>query len=394
MIVGILILLLLFLSFAYMKKEMFLKIVILGTFLRLSLIVVYFAGINLPESSGDAKNFFLEGRAVFDYLFFDGDKVKVINPYSNVVGTTMVYSGDNLILALILNTICYIIIAYALYEIIKILSDGDKKSAVRGVWILSLFPMDILYSAVLLREQTIIMFLALSFLFLLKYIKQGKIVDFLVSVLFHVGSVLFHSGILFLLVVHLYVLIFYRKKSKIIKFKALKISFLGIFGLVLFKILGNTYKFAFLKDIFNIEFLNHVVVGRFLASTGTGRTMYLMNLVPSSTLEFIIYLPIRIFYFLFSPFVWMIGGVADIFVMVDGGIYLILVILAWKKLKLLENKLKKAIIFYFLAFTVVFSIGTTNYGTAMRHRHKILWLICAVSVIPKKRFGQNLELVV
>jgi hypothetical protein len=137
--------------------------------------------------------------------------------------------------------------------------------------------------------------------------------------------------------------------------------------------------------------LNHVVVGRFLASTGTGRTVYLMNLVPTNLVEFILYLPIRIVYFLFAPFIWMVGGVADIFVLVDGGLYLIVIFFAYKGLKELEPKIRKAVLIYFFAFSVVFSIGTTNYGTAMRHRHKILWLVVAVAVIPKRKLAVKRE---
>lgn len=385
MIFGILLIVCFVLAFAYMKKDKFLNWVILGTFLRVVLISFYFAGVNLPESGGDAKNFFHEGRAVFDYLFFGGDKIQIINPYSNVIGLSMVYSGDNIGFALFMNTVCYIIIAYVLYEIIKILSNGNKKSAINGVIILSVFPIDILYSSVLLREQTIIMFMILSFLFLLRYIKNGVFFEFLISVLFHSLGVLFHSGILFLLAVHLYVLIFYKKRIKVIRYKILKTVSLGFFGIILFNLLGRLPKFAFMKDIFNIEYLNHVVVGRFLASTGTGRTAYLMNLMPSNLMDFVLYLPIRIAYFLFAPFIWMLGGAGDLFVLLDGFFYLILIILAFKRLKILENKIKKAIILYFFAFVVVFGIGTTNYGTAMRHRHKILWLITAVAVLPRKK---------
>ena len=195
---------------------------------------------------------------------------------------------------------------------------------------------------------------------------------------------LFHSGILFLLAVHLYVLIFFKRKAKVVKFKTIKTIALGVFGLIMFNLLGKLPKFAFMKDIFNIEYLNHVVVGRFLASTGTGRTAYLMNLMPSNLVEFALYLPIRMVYFLFAPFPWMIGEAGDIFVFLDGTFYIILTVMAFRRLKFLDSKIKKAVLLYFFAFVVVFSIGTTNYGTAMRHRHKILWLITAVAVLPRR----------
>ena len=55
-------------------------------------------GIQLPETGGDAKNFFHEGRAIFDYIFFEGDKIQVINPYSNLIGFSMVYSGEKMVI--------------------------------------------------------------------------------------------------------------------------------------------------------------------------------------------------------------------------------------------------------------------------------------------------------
>lgn len=381
MIFGILIIVLLILSFAYMKKNKLVNWILVGTTLRLFFISLYMAGIKLPESQGDAKNFFHEGRAVFEYLFFEGDKIQIINPYSNVIGLSMIFSGDNINFALFMNVFCYIIISYTLYEIIKLIA--TKEQGIKAVIIMSIFPIDILYSSVLLREQTIIMFMILSFLFLIKYIKKGIFFEFLISVLFHCLGVLFHSGILFLLAVHFYVLFFYKKKVKKIKHKTAKTLALGVFSIVLFKILSKLPKFAFIKDIFNIEYLNHVVVGRFLASTGTGRTAYLTNLVPSNLVEFILYIPLRIIYFLFAPFLWMVGGAGDVFVLLDGTFYIILVILAIKSLKFMDMKIRKVFLLYFFAFTVVFSIGTTNYGTAMRHRHKILWLIVAVAVMPK-----------
>jgi uncharacterized membrane protein len=56
MIIGILILLVFFLSFAYMKREKFLNYIIIGTLLRLLLIGFYFIGVQIPESGGDAAD--------------------------------------------------------------------------------------------------------------------------------------------------------------------------------------------------------------------------------------------------------------------------------------------------------------------------------------------------
>jgi hypothetical protein len=83
MIFGILIIVLLILSFAYMKKNKLVNWILVGTTLRLFFISIYMAGIKLPESQGDAKNFFHEGRAVFEYLFFEGDKIQIINTFLN-----------------------------------------------------------------------------------------------------------------------------------------------------------------------------------------------------------------------------------------------------------------------------------------------------------------------
>ena len=391
MIIGILVILVFFFSFAYMRKENFLKYIIIGTILRISVIAIYLSGVKIPESQGDAKNFLYEGLVYFRYLFYSGDHIKTINPYSNLIGLTMVYSGENVGFALFLNTLCYIMISATIYEIIKLITSNNKKVALRAVIIITFFPMDILYSAVLLREQFIILFLVLSFWFLIRFIKNGIFFEFLISVGLHLMAMIFHSGILFLLIVHLYTLLFFKKKKRQSRLKWKKVLKFGVLGIILFKILGHFKKFAFLTKMFDINYLNHILIGRFLVGTGAGRTVYLTSFIPSNIFIFAIYLPIRMIYFLFSPFPWMMGNVSDVIVFVDGFIYLILVVRAVRRLEFLEEKIRKTILLYFIAFTLVFSIGTTNYGTAMRHRHKILWLIAIVAVLPKYKNIRILE---
>ena len=94
--------------------------------------------------------------------------------------------------------------------------------------------------------------------------------------------------------------------------------------------------------------------------------------------------PVRMIYFFYTPFVWMISTAADIVGLFDALLYIFLSIYAFKGLAYLWCKDKLlfwAIVSILLVFLVVFAWGTSNYGTAIRHRQKIVWFLTIPAAI-------------
>ena len=119
------------------------------------------------------------------------------------------------------------------------------------------------------------------------------------------------------------------------------------------------------------------------SSYGSGYTVE----TATSWFGFIIQLPVIVFRFLFSPtpFDAIRGSspIADGVKMIDSFLFLGMMVAAWRALRRpLDTKTARqtrlAITALFVLLVVVFAIGTSNVGIAVRHRAKFAWLLLVV----------------
>jgi hypothetical protein len=124
-----------------------------------------------------------------------------------------------------------------------------------------------------------------------------------------------------------------------------------------------------------------------------GRAAYLEDLHATSTTDMIWQTPIRVTFFLFAPFPWMLESAADAFGVVDSLLFVILIGWAVRNRKAVtEVPLRLLTLGVFGAMAVVFAIGVSNYGTAVRHRGKMLpLLVAAAASIPGRREERKLQ---
>lgn len=123
-------------------------------------------------------------------------------------------------------------------------------------------------------------------------------------------------------------------------------------------------------------------MGDRVAISARGGAAYLVGFTPNSILDIIIQTPVRMVYFLFAPFPWMISSSGQILGLIDALLYLVLVFYSIRGLKYLKkynNQAFWAVTLMLLIMIATFAWVTSNFGTAIRHRQKIVWLIIAVS---------------
>ena len=112
----------------------------------------------------------------------------------------------------------------------------------------------------------------------------------------------------------------------------------------------------------------------------SGRSAYLTWINPQNTTQIILYSPLKIFYFLFSPMPMNWQNVIDIAAFfTDSLVYFLLLWFIFKKNKIYTRIRYLTISLFFTIF--VFAYGTWNSGTAIRHRTKILPLILTMYVV-------------
>jgi hypothetical protein len=118
-----------------------------------------------------------------------------------------------------------------------------------------------------------------------------------------------------------------------------------------------------------------------------GRAGYPAWLSPSSFLLTILIIPVRVLYFLFSPFVWMVSSMRHIAGLING---LLMIPLCYYSLSFFRGRINRnalALLFVALllvSFVLAFSIGVKNFGQAFRHRAKIIPLLVAFGTVAFK----------
>lgn len=123
-----------------------------------------------------------------------------------------------------------------------------------------------------------------------------------------------------------------------------------------------------------------------------GRTAYLQEVVPETVLELVAFSWIGAAYFLFAPFPWMVSTPADLVVGLEGMISLLYAVAAVFGVRALLHRAPAAalaLLVGLLLGSVLYGVGTANFGTAMRHRQMFLWIVFvfgAVGVAERVRF--------
>ena len=109
-----------------------------------------------------------------------------------------------------------------------------------------------------------------------------------------------------------------------------------------------------------------------------GRTAYLTETVPNTAPEAILFAPIGMAYFLFTPFPWMVANAMDLVVALEavGNVLFAVAGLwglqaAWQR----DSARTAALLVGLLAAGLVYGVGTANVGTAVRHRQMFVWVV-------------------
>ena len=128
----------------------------------------------------------------------------------------------------------------------------------------------------------------------------------------------------------------------------------------------NVPKIGTFETAINIDSLLEGIKQR-----SSGEASYPDWLTPNSKIELILKGPFRIMYFMFSPFPWEAKKILHLAGMLDGLIFIMLVIIIFRNRKaIFSNPALRTISLIILTYIIVFGLSIGNFGTAIRHRTK------------------------
>lgn len=352
----------------------------LAFFIQLIILIIDNYVVDFPLINIDARAF--EGLGWFSYknnvnIGRGNYNYLIINPLYKLLGIRVaVIFGA-------INIYCHILINLNIYKILN-LFQIEKNLKRFLMYILIISPISLIMRAGILREAIIIVSVSYSLKNFIEYIFKNNFHKMILSFISIGIGAIFHSGVIFLAIGYFFYLLGGKKNQKFIQFLILLIGIIGfsVFKDKLLMTVGG-------GDIDRILAYNNDDT---LKSAGSA---YLTDISTTSLGQIGIYLPLFMFYFLYSPTPDMIRGVLDIVTFVlNSSIYLYITFVGFityknikRKLSKEEKKIIKSLLIGVIFTVAVFSVGTRNAGTAMRHRDKILpFLIVIFAIIRNKYF--------
>lgn len=253
-------------------------------------------------------------------------------------------------------------------------------------WVMALFPLVVQYGAIPMREAGFMLFLLLALLAVVRWQRHGGVVylagvfaGFLAAAFFHGGAVV---GLLAFLG-----LVGWRSARQWaaglsrgrLRWVATLTVFLVLGLLGGYVVSGvSIHKLGTAEEIVSTERWMH-----YFESRVYGGARYPGWTQPQGAADFVWAVPLRAVYLLFAPFPWDLREPAHVVGLVDGLLYLALAFLVWRNRQAIRAIPEARTLFLILVPLVfAYGVGTGNFGTALRHRTK---LVAAVIVLAAPR---------
>lgn len=255
-----------------------------------------------------------------------------------------------------------------------------RVAAVSAAILLCLYPFSAFNSVIALREEFVVFFFVCGLFFLLRWTVRGDVIPFLLANTLFLLSAAFHPGMIGAVVAATgYYLVLAIKglkgsanrKSAVINAGVGLLMFGGAVGALAGGVeLGKDMELSLDADV-----MADTIGAKFDRNSlgGSGYPSFVTRGDPITQPWLI---PARMAYFLFSPFPWDVRSPVHIVGLFVGVLYLWLFVRGWRAFrKGTFNGRQTVLVWVFLLLTFVFAVGTTNSGTAIRHKTKFFPLL-------------------
>ena len=353
--------------------------IIAAVLLRLVASLVHHYVFSLPDSGADAIYYeklawsYSNGGLSEAFLNYPGPDSKfyswIISLFYAVVGRSELLAQS---LSVVMGVSCVLMGALITSKI------WGQREAVKVAWFLATYPTLVLYSALTMREVYIVFFFSAALYYSVLWAKNKSLGAFCLANVMFLLAGFFHGvfimGTLFLVIFYLYMELFraYMRSANLFVVKKslfgiLALFFLCLIGLVVFD--PHIPKVGSLMN-FDFDIVVHAVSARTQSDAGSVFPAFLSF---SDWFEALLKIPIRVLYFLFSPFPWDVVDPIHVIGLVDSFLFLFIVFLVSKGLY--RGSLSKEfwiVLSILVFFIVIFSFGVGTFGSSVRHRAKFI----------------------
>ena len=292
--------------------------------------------------------------------------------YTYVLGLLYYVTTDSLFIGCLLSCLAWLWSAQVLLSCTRILK-VERSEQVKVILIYALLPSSIMFTSITLREPFQLLFVNLAIYAILKiYIKNNSKHWFTLIAAIIFASSLHGALLAFGVILFLGVLLLTSMHGKV-KISWLKIGLMGFVGLIIL-----WYGFSSFSNVaYNLDDGLDNSIQNYQQSllSVDARTHYKEDTKISGLSGLLFFIPLGFFQYLFEPFPWHVSAASDVIVLFENILRGYLIFKAWKVLKIaidMRQKILILILFSYLILELIWSIGTINWGTSIRH-HLPAW---------------------
>ena len=361
---------------------------------RFTLLVIHHSIFELIPGRGDAGVFYREAVQMSASGFlgslaqFD---IGTSNGFSAISGALMVIFGTSPVVPEVFN-IMLGVIAVVLTHRLVLNCGGDLPSAGLAAWIMALAPSLAQYSVVSLREMVVVVPLLLGLVALTKARSHQNAVGMLQFVGWCMVASAFHGAMIvavFGLGAGLYVFQMFaaRPQGRRGDPLAQRALMIGLFIGVSYFVAGwiGDSDLNKVGSVFERDLIRQVNAAA--AQAAAGRSAYLEDFSVSGYGDLAAVAPLRVIYFYFSPLPWTISSPVHLLGFLDAVIYMWAFVMLWRSYRSNAISPKLALVLgIVMTLSLVYAFGTSNAGTAIRHRAKFSYALVAIACAARGRY--------
>jgi hypothetical protein len=343
---------------------------IIGLGVLLRLIVVFWSAFYCPIISINADAMAFHNNAVLFSKSLDFDAITEANLYSYWLGFIYHFTSESVLVGNLLSIVAWMFSAYVLKHIMNMFLIGIRYQCIIML-LYSTWPSSILFTSITLREAYQLLFVNLSFLLIIKFYIQRKSIHLLLAFLplailcmLHVTFKAFSFFFLFIAIC-----LFNMRQSIKLNVNSLTRLWAPTVLVALSLIAWLNYS----KYGFNLGLGSAVqsYIERGITLAGEARASYRDHVNIDNVSSFLLYVITAFFQYFLEPLPWRSLSLVDILPIFENALRLFLVYRAYASLMEPKPIEVKSLLIFTLAsifiMELIWSVGTINWGTAMRH---------------------------
>ena len=339
-----------------------------------------------PGAGMDARGLHGFASDVSQNLTFDPLMIG-FTPYTNSLGLIYYLFTDSIFIGGLMSCFFWLLSAILLLKTLRAFNVNDKYIVII-FFVYSFLPSSILFTSITLREVFQLFFINLSlysysqiylnrrYFFYLPFFAGIILMSTLHGALLLFGAMLLFSAVLAVLL-NQYTRDLLKKYLKVLVIVGILLLPVGFYTLSIFTQISESYDIA--EGIyFAVETYQNNLIRE------DARSNYVSEYKFNSALDFIIFIPFNFIQYFLEPFPWRISNIFDLLVFSENLLRLLSIIIILKYIGQINNFYKPCI-YGFLAslffVELLWSIGTVNWGTAIRHHVPSLGILLLVTAV-------------